>query len=102
MRLMPGAPDLIVKERHRNLHMDTRAVAGLAVRIHRPAMPDRLERGDPGLDDLAARLAIHRHHKTHPARGMLLGFGIHAVLGQPLAFGLLLGLPVKIQFRHRS
>ena len=52
--LMPGAADLIVEELHRDLHMDARAVAGLAVGVHRAPVPDRLQRGDAVLHHLAA------------------------------------------------
>jgi hypothetical protein len=35
-RLMPGAHDLVVEERRRDLHVDARAVAGLAIGITAP------------------------------------------------------------------
>ncbi len=51
--------------------MDAGPVAGLAVGVDRAAMPDRLERGNPRLDDAAPRLAIQRGHQAHAARVML-------------------------------
>src|SRR5690606_34130258 len=72
VRLVPGAADLVVKERDRDLHVDARAVAGLAIGIHRAAMPDRLERVDTVLHHLAAGLAIDADHEPDPARGMLV------------------------------
>ncbi len=38
--------------------MDARPVAGLAVGIDGAAVPDRLQRGDAGLDHVAPRLAV--------------------------------------------
>ena len=46
-RRMPGAAHLIIEKRHRDLHMDARAVAGHAIGVNRPPVPDRLERLDP-------------------------------------------------------
>ena len=45
-RLMPGAPHLIVEERGRDLHVNARTVAGLAIGIDRAPMPDRFQRLD--------------------------------------------------------
>ena len=42
-RVMPGALHLIVKELHRDLHMDARAITGLAVRIDSPDPASDLE-----------------------------------------------------------
>ena len=51
--LVAGAADLVVEEGDRDLHMDARAVAGLAIGIDRAAVPDRLQRVDAVLHDLA-------------------------------------------------
>ena len=54
IRLMPRAPHLVVEELDRDLHMDPRPVAGLAIRIDRAPVPDRLQRVDAVFHDLAA------------------------------------------------
>lgn len=88
-----GAAHLIVEERHRDLHMDARAVAGLAIRIHRAAMPDRLQRVDAVLHHLPAGFAVQIDHEAHSARGMLVLGAIQAVFGHPVAAGLFFCLP---------
>mgnify|MGYP006446500315 CR=1 FL=1 len=50
------------------------AVAGLAVGVHRAAVPDRLERVDREFHGLAAFAAMDVGHKTDPAR-IALGVG---------------------------
>ena len=97
VRLMPGAANLIVKERHRNLQVNTRPVTGLAIGIDSAPVPDRLERVDPRLDHFAAWLAVNRHHQTDAARGMFLFFGIHPVLSHPSALGCLACRPIAIE-----
>ena len=47
IRLMPGAADLVVEEGDGDLHVNARAIAGLAIGIDRAAMPDRFQRGNP-------------------------------------------------------
>ena len=47
--------------------MDAGAVAGLAVGVHRAAVPDGLERVDAGLHHLAARLAVERGDQADAA-----------------------------------
>ena len=42
----------------RDLDVDAGAIARLAVGVNRAAVPHRLQRLDPGLDDVAARLAV--------------------------------------------
>ena len=73
MRFMPGTADLILEEFDRNLHVNARAVAGLAVGIDRAPVPDRLQRIDPRLDHFARPLAIDVDDKTD-ATGRMLGF----------------------------
>ena len=99
-RLMPGATHLVIKERHGDLDMEARAVAGLAIGIDSPAVPDRLERADPGLDHFSVGLAIGADHQPNPAGGMLLALMIHPVPGHPIALGLFFGGPGLIQLRH--
>ncbi len=71
MRLVPGAPDLVLEELHRDLHVDARAVAGLAVGIDRAPVPHRLERRDPGLDHPARPLARDIDDQPDAAGGVL-------------------------------
>ncbi len=73
--------------------MDARAVAGLAVRIHGAAVPDRLERVDPLFDDLARGLAVDGHHETDAAGRMFVLGPVQAVFGQPETFRLFGGDP---------
>ena len=47
--------------------MDAGPVAGLAVGVDRAAVPDRLERLDPGLDDIAPRNPVYRGDQTDAA-----------------------------------
>jgi hypothetical protein len=77
--LVPGAHDLVVEEGGRDLHMDARAVAGLAIGIDRAPVPDGLECVDPVLHHLAAGLSVDGHDKAHPAGGMFLRLGIESV-----------------------
>src|SRR5262249_46636907 len=51
--------------------MDAGAVAGLAVRVDRAAMPDRAKRFDALLDDIAPRLAVDRRDEPDSARIVL-------------------------------
>ena len=66
------AADLLGEEvlRHRNQHAGP--VAGLAVGVDGPAVPDRLQRLDRQLDHLAARLAVDRADQTDAAGVVLL------------------------------
>ena len=68
-----GAPDMVLEEILRDLHMDAGPVAGLAVGIDRAAMPDRLQRRDRRLHHLAARLAVERGDEPDAAGVMLVG-----------------------------
>ena len=86
-RLVAGAFDLVIEKRHRDLHVNARTVPGLAIGIHRAAVPDRLQRLDAGLDHLAAFLPADRHHQADAARGMLGLLGVQAVFCHPLALG---------------
>ena len=61
--------------------MDAGAVAGLAVGVHRAAVPDGLQRVDAGLHDVAAPLAVKgRDHAD--AAGIVLLRRIVSVLQQ--------------------
>ena len=99
-RLVAGAADLIVEELNRNLHVDARAVAGLAVGIHRAPVPDRLQRLDARFHDLAAFLAVDRHDEAHAARGVFELFAVHPMFGKVSALGFFLGHPAFVKFGH--
>ena len=88
VRLMARAAHLVIEELDRNLHMDPRPVASLAIGIDRAPVPHRLQRVDPVFHDLTAGLAGNRHHKTHAAGRMLI-LGLVKPIGiQPSALGL--------------
>ena len=80
-----GAAHLFGEEilRHGNQHAG--AVAGLAVGVDRPAVPERFQRLDGQLDHFAARLAVDGADQAHAA-GVMLGVDVIAVVGveQPL------------------
>ncbi len=83
--LVPAHRDRIVEEAYRQVDMQPRAIARLAVRIHRAAMPHRLQRIDRRLNDTARRLAIGRRHQAHAA-GITLELGtVHAMGGEIFA-----------------
>ena len=69
---MPGLRHRGAKEFLRHLQMDPGAVAGLAVGVHRTAMPDRFQRLDGARDHLAARLAVDRGNEADAAGIVLL------------------------------
>ena len=62
VRLMPCAAHLVVKERHRNLNVDTSAIPCFAIGINCATVPNGLERVDPILNHGAGRRAINGHH----------------------------------------
>jgi hypothetical protein len=95
-----GAQDLIVEERGRDLHVDARAVAGLAIGIDGAPVPDGLQRVDAVFHHLARRLAVDRHDKTHAAGRMLLRLGIQPVFGHPFPLRGLGGGPIGIILGH--
>ena len=64
-RRVPRTLHLIVKERHRDLHVDTRAIACLTISIDRPAVPDRFQRLDPVLDHVARPRPVNVHDKAN-------------------------------------
>src|SRR3546814_11606589 len=66
----------IVEERGRQIEMQPRAVAGLAVGIDRAAMPHRLQRIDRRLDDAPRRAPVGRGDEADAAR---VGFELGAV-----------------------
>jgi hypothetical protein len=52
--------------------MDARTIAGLAIRIHRTAMPNRAQRINASLHHIPPRLAIQRGHQANTA-GIMFG-----------------------------
>ncbi len=76
--------DVLAEEILRDLDMEARAVAGLAVRVDGATMPHRLQRIDARRHHVAAALAVERHDEADAARIQRLG-GIVAVgVGQLL------------------
>src|SRR5262249_19210687 len=60
------------KEVLRHLQMDSGAIPGLSVGVHRAAMPDRLECLDRAKHDLAPRFSVDSRDKSDSARIMLV------------------------------
>ena len=103
--LVAGPADLVIEELDGDLDVNACAVAGLAVRVDRAAVPDRLQRLDAVLDHLAGPLAVDADHQADTAGRMLFGLGVHAMLRHVGALGFLFGFPVRadlgVEFRHR-
>ena len=70
---MAGPDGMFLEKVLGNFHMNSGAVAGLAVGIHGTPVPHRLERFHPGLDHFAPRLAVDGDHHANAAGGMLIG-----------------------------
>ncbi|MPL60913.1 hypothetical protein SDC9_06477 [bioreactor metagenome] len=102
VRLVAGAADLVIEEGRRDLHVDARAIARLAVGIDRAAVPDRLQRLDAARHDPARGLAVQRHDETDAAGRLLVVLAVERVLRHPLALRFLGGNPGFIVFRHHS
>jgi hypothetical protein len=58
---------MVAEEVLRDLDVDARAVAGLAVGVDGAAMPHRLQRIDARHHDVAASLAVERHDQADAA-----------------------------------
>ncbi len=87
-RLEAGAPHVIAEEVLRNLHVDAGAVAGLAVGVHRPAVPEGLERLQAGFDHAAVRLGVERGDQADTTGVVLVLRAVHPLRGEPLGLGL--------------
>ena len=72
-RFVAGVADMLLEKFLRDLHMNAGPVAGLAVGIHRAAMPEGGQRLDAELDDFAACLAVDRDNQPDAARIVLVG-----------------------------
>ncbi len=84
---MPRGRDRIVEETDRQVDMQPRAIAGLAIGINRATVPHSLQRLDASCDHPARGLAIGGGDQANPAR-VALGFRIiHAFAGKALMFG---------------
>ena len=77
-RNAPGAEPITTafhdggKEILRDFNMDARTIAGLAIGIHRAAMPNGAQRINAGLHNLSPWLAIQRGNKANTA-GIMFG-----------------------------
>ncbi|TPW03522.1 MAG: Uncharacterized protein FD124_2983 [Alphaproteobacteria bacterium] len=89
--LVARAAHDLAEEILRRVEQDARAVAGLAVRVHGAAMPQRLQRADRHGDDLAARLAVDGDHEAHAARIALIAAIVGVGGFQLRAFALVAG-----------
>ena len=83
---MTGVRDRIVKEAHRQVDMDTRAIASLAIGVDRAPMPHGLQRIDRGGDDATRRAAVGRGNEAHATGVAFQVRMIHALGGDPRAF----------------
>ena len=81
--LAAGVADMLLEEVLRDLDVDARAVAGLAVGVDGAAVPHRLQRIDARRDHVAASLAVQRHDEPDAAGIEFLG-GVVAVGGGEL------------------
>ena len=82
-QLVAGIGDLLAEEVRRDLDMDARTVAGLAVGIDSTTVPDRLQRLDRRGDDLAPRLAVDGGDEADTA-GLVLMRRVVGVAGLQL------------------
>ena len=89
VRGVTGAFNLIIEERDRDLHMNTRAIACFAIGINRTAVPNSLQRINPLLHNITRRRTINRHHKTHTTRRMFIIVLVKAIFSHPLTLGFL-------------
>ena len=87
---MAGTCNMLDKEIPRDRQMNASPVAGHAIGIHCTAMPDRLQGFNGGIHNRAARTAIDRGNKSHPA-GIMFHLGaVDTSLYQP-CFGFFTG-----------
>ena len=79
---MAGAADMLDEEVTRYFDMNAGAITGHAVRINRPAVPDRLQCLDGSINNSAGLLAIARGNKADTASIMFHLGRIDAGCGQ--------------------
>ena len=82
-----GALDMFAEKVLGNLQVDAGAVAGLAVSVHGAAVPDRLQRLDPGKHHFAPRLTVDGGDEADAAGVMLIGRIIGVTGGQTRGVG---------------
>src|SRR3546814_8805094 len=82
--MMARTLDRLLEEGDRQVDMDARPVAGLAVRIHRAPVPHGLQRIDRGRHDTAGRLAVDRRDHADAAGIGLYVRPVHALARDPL------------------
>jgi hypothetical protein len=79
---------MLLEEILRDLDVDARTVAGLAVGVHGAAVPHRLQRIDARRNHVAASLAVQRDHQTDAAGiesfGGVVAIGGGELLGSAL------------------
>ena len=92
---MARALDLGAEKFLRNIKTDTCAVAGFPVSIHCAAMPDILQRLQRLFDNISARRAVNRSHKTDAAIGMFIGRVISIRGNERVAFRCVFFEPVR-------
>src|SRR3546814_12672755 len=79
--------DRLLEESDRQLDVEARAIAGLAIGIDSAAVPYGFERIDRGGDDPARRFPINRRDKADTT-GIGIHIGtVHALTRHPLALG---------------
>ena len=100
VRLMPGPLNLVIEKRHRDLYVNARTIAGLAIGIHRATVPNSLQRLDPVLDHRTRLAAIHIHDQANATRGVLIFRLIETVFRHPLALCLFGTDPVRVVSGH--
>ncbi len=86
-QFMAGLFDLCPKEILRHRNMDSGAIAGFAVCIDGPAMPDRFQRLDRAHHDFAPRLAVDGRDQADAAGVMFLIGGVSVVLFKQFRVG---------------
>ena len=84
---VPGALDMLAEKVLGNLQVDTGAVTGLAVGVDRAAMPNRLQRLNPGKHHLAPRFTVNGGDEADPAGVVLIGRIISVTGGQTRGVG---------------
>ena len=89
-RVVTGAADMFAEEILRHVEADARAVAGLAVRVHRAPVPNVLQRRDAHRHDFALRLAVERDDEADAARILLVFRIVGVPVDQFLAIGFVL------------
>src|SRR3546814_13831942 len=85
--MMARTLDRLLEEGDRQVDMDARPVAGLAVRIHRAPVPHGLQRIVRGRHDTAGRLAVDSRDHADAAGNGLHVRPAHALAPEPPAPG---------------